>query len=153
MYLVCEGSMRYIRITVLAFVIGCSAVIPASAAQGAPDDRGAAWYAELNEVLRLLQKSAELNPRDPIVYYYMFQTYQLQYAYTLRRLTALVELGQGDSPAAQALRTELDRLSDEMHRTMQRLCDLGVPIDCREWPGGPIDAPPHPRKNSSDHPG
>jgi hypothetical protein len=130
--------MRYLGAIILGFALALPA--PAAAGQRDPSRRDA----ELDEVLRLLEKSDELNPRDPVVYYYMFQVLNMKYTDRSERYRALVEQGKGASPEAKMLRREIEQLWERLDTVMRR---LGVP----DLPG-PVDTPVRPR-TTPDHPG
>ena len=133
--------MRFAQVIVLATIVGLSAARPVSAHQTPQAQPGGDYYAELTEIILLLQKSADLDPRDPVVYFYMLQTYNLQYLYCLQRQTALVVQGRGESPEAKQLQLEIGRLDVMMRITVRRLRALGYRVD---WPtdlDGPMDTP------------
>jgi hypothetical protein len=140
--------MRYLNV-VLSCVLVLGLFVSADARQRETTGRDA----ELEEVLRLLVKSAELNPRDPTIYLYITQVFYLQFADRAARLDALIEQGKGSSTEASKILREIEQL-EERHRTiLERFRRMGAPIDLPVGPGGPVDAPPPPRTTAPDHPG
>ena len=128
-------AARRLSAVLLGCVLACGLAAPVAAQQR---------DAELDEVLRLLEKSAELNPRDRDVYFYMFQVLSMKYTDRVERYGVLVDQGKGASPEAKTLRLEIEQLGEKMDQVLQR---LGVP----SLPG-PVDTPVRPR-TTLDHPG